>query len=346
MKKITLSAAEIAKLVEGELIGDPNRVITSVAGLRQATPDDLTFASSKRMLPDVEACPAPIVLVCKELTRAASDSRTLIVCGSVEEAIAKVLALFAEEPPEWERGVHPSAVVAPTAKLGKNVAICANAVIEAGAEIGDNTVIGAGCYIGHDVKVGSDSILYPNVTVMYRCIIGKYAVIHSGVVIGSDGFGFIPTPKGLVKVPQTGFVQIDDDVEIGANTTICRARFGRTWIKTNVKIDGQVMIGHNVIIGESSALVAQSGIAGSTELGRGVMLAAKAGVGGHLVLGDGAQIAAVSVTHRNMKPGEVGIGLPIEGQREFMARLALPVRFNRLAEKVDKLKAEVEELKK
>lgn len=346
MKKITLTAAEIAQLVGGELLGDPARAINSVAAIRQAKTDDLSFASSKRLLPELESCPAGVVLICKELAKASTESKTLIVCADVEGAIAKVLALFAEEPPAWERTVHPRAVVSPTAKLGKNVSIGANAVIEDGAEIGDNTVIGAGCYIGHEVKIGSDSILYPNVTVMYRCIIGKLAVIHPGVVIGGDGFGFVPGPQGLVKVPQTGIVQIDDDVEIGANTTICRARFGKTWIKSNVKIDGQVMIGHNVIIGESSVLVAQSGIAGSTELGRGVMLAAKAGVAGHLVLGDGAKIAAVSVTHRNMRPGEVGIGLPIEGQREFMARLALPVRVNRLAEKLDKLKAEVEELKK
>lgn len=165
----------------------------------------------------------------------------------------------------------------------------ANAVIEPGVEIGDGAVIGAGCYLGHQVKIGAGTILYPNVTVMYRCTIGRKCILHPGVVIGADGFGFVPGPQGLVKVPQTGIVQIDDDVELGANTTVDRARFGRTWIKSNVKVDDQVMIAHNVVIGESSILVAQTGIAGSAELGRGVVLGAKAGINGHITIGDGVQ---------------------------------------------------------
>ncbi len=345
MNHVTLTAAKIAEMVNGKLIGSPDRTISSVSGIRDAQSDQLSFIGNKKYQHQLESTKAGVVLVCPDLADAPAVDRSLIVCDNVDYAFAKVIAVFAEEPPKWPVGVHPSAVVSPEAKLGQGVSINANAVIEAGAEIGDGTVIGAGCYIGHDVKIGAGSLLYPNVTVMYRCVIGRKAVIHPGVVIGGDGFGFIPTKQGLVKVPQTGIVQIDDDVEIGANTTIDRARFGKTWIKSNVKIDNQVMVAHNVVIGESSILVAQCGIAGSAELGRGVILAAKSGVNGHITLGDGVQVAGTSGVVKSLPAGAIALGTPAESQREFMARHTLPSRFERLSAKVEALRKEIAELK-
>lgn len=345
MNHVTLTAAKIAEMVNGKLIGSPDRTISSVSGIRDAQSDQLSFIGNKKYQHQLESTKAGVVLVCPDLADAPAVNRTLIVCDNVDYAFAKVIAVFAEEPPKWPVGVHPSAVVSPDAKLGQGVSINANAVIEAGAEIGDGTVIGAGCYIGHDVKIGAGSLLYPNVTVMYRCVIGRKAVIHPGVVIGGDGFGFIPTKQGLVKVPQTGIVQIDDDVEIGANTTIDRARFGKTWIKSNVKIDNQVMVAHNVVIGESSILVAQCGIAGSAELGRGVVLAAKSGVNGHITLGDGVQVAGTSGVVKSLPAGAIALGTPAESQREFMARHTLPSRFEKLSAKVEALRKEIAELK-
>ena len=345
MKHISMTAAEIAGIVNGKIIGDAGKVITAIAGIKDAGPDDLSFAGSRKIMELFTASKAGILLISPDLSSTPKPESTLIVCANADIAFAMIAARYAEEPPAFERGVHPSAVVSPEAKLGKNVSINANAVIEKGAEIGDNTVIGAGCYIGHDVKIGADSLLYPNVTVMYRCIIGRKAVIHPGVVIGADGFGFIPGPQGLVKVPQTGYVQIDDDVEIGANTTIDRARFGRTWIKSNVKIDDQVMVAHNVTVGESSILVAQCGIAGSSELGRGVILAAQSGVNGHITLGDGVQVAGTSGVLRSVPAGKTVLGTPAETQRDFMARLTLPSRFEKLSRKVAELQAELDALK-
>lgn len=345
MNHITLTAAKIAEMVNGKLVGSPDRTISSVSGIRDAQSDQLSFIGNKKYQHQLESTKAGVVLVCPDLADAPAVDRTLIVCENVDYAFATVIAIFAEEPPKWPVGVHPSAVVSPEAKLGQGVSINANAVIEAGAEIGDGTVIGAGCYIGHDVKIGAGSLLYPNVTVMYRCVIGRKAVIHPGVVIGADGFGFIPTKQGLVKVPQTGIVQIDDDVEIGANTTIDRARFGKTWIKSNVKIDNQVMVAHNVVVGESSILVAQCGIAGSAELGRGVVLAAKSGVNGHITLGDGVQVAGTSGVVKSLPAGAIALGTPAESQREFMARHTLPSRFEKLAAKVEALRKELAELK-
>ena len=345
MKKLTLSARKIAEITGGEIKGDPERTINSVAAVVDATAEQLSFVGHKHYEKQLDTTKAGIILVCRDLANAPCENRTLIVCANVDQSFGQVLELFAEEPPKWPVGVHPSAVVSPDAKLGAGVSINACAVIEPGAVIGDGTVIGAGCYIGHDVKIGAKCILYPNVTVMYRCEIGNLAVIHPGVVIGGDGFGFVPTEKGLKKVPQTGIVVIGDDVEIGANTTIDRARFGCTRIKSNVKIDNQVMVAHNVEVGESSILVAQSGIAGSARLGRGVILAARAGVNGHITLGDGVQVAGTSGVLKSVPAGQIAMGTPAETQREYMKRYMLPSRFEKLAAKVDALKKELEELK-
>ena len=346
MKTLSLSAEKIAEIVKGKIVGDPKRIISGVSGIRDAKPSDLSFVGSKRYEKQLADTAAGIVLVCADLASASTENRTLVVCDNVDYAFSVVISLFAEEPPKWPEGIHPSAVVSPKAVIGQGVSINANAVIEDGAMIGDGAVIGAGCYIGHDAKIGAGSLLYPNVTVMYRCIVGRKAVIHPGVVIGGDGFGFVPGPQGLVKVPQTGIVQIDDDVEIGANTTIDRARFGKTWIKSNVKIDNQVMIAHNVVIGESSILVAQCGIAGSAELGRGVILAAKSGVNGHITLGDGVQVAGTSGVVKSLPAGSIALGTPAESQREFMARYSLPSRFEKLKAKVEKLESELNKLAK
>lgn len=346
MKQLTFSAAQIAEITGGRICGDAERTINGIAGIKDAAADQLTFAGNKRFEEQFLNTKAGIILVCPDFADADVSNRTLIVCDNVDIAFAKMASLYAEEPPAAVPGIHPSAVVDPSAKLGENVSIGANAVIERDAVIGDNTVIGAGCYIGHEVKIGSDSCLSPNVTVMYRCIVGSKTIIHSGVVIGADGFGFIPGPRGLVKVPQTGIVQIGNDVEIGANTTIDRARFGCTMIKDNVKIDDQVMVGHNVAVGESSILVAQCGIAGSTELGRGVIIAAQAGINGHITLGDGVQVAGQSGVVKSLPAGSIVVGGPAENQRDFIARITLPKKVGKLEARIKALEAELAELKK
>lgn len=346
MKQITLTAAEIAEITGGRLCGDAGRTVTGISGVKDASAEQLSFVGSKKYEEQLNNTAAGIILVCPDLANADCSNRSIIVCDNVDLAFARIAAMYAEEPPAPVPGVHPSAVVDPSAKLGQNVSIGANAVIERDVVIGDNTVIGAGCYIGHEVKIGCSTVLAPNVTVMFRCLVGHKCIIHSGVVIGADGFGFIPGPRGLVKVPQTGIVQIDDDVEIGANTTVDRARFGKTWIKSNVKIDNQVMVAHNVTVGESSILVAQCGIAGSAEIGRGVILAAKVGINGHITIGDGCQVAGTSGVHKSLDPGSIVVGTPAESQREFMTRLTLPKRVLKLDAKIKELEAQVAELKK
>ena len=346
MKQIVMTAEKIAEITGGTVYGDPKREINEVSGIKDAAANHLSFAGNKKYEEQLNSSAAGIVLVSKDLANVSTENRTIIVCENVDYAFAKVTALFAEEPPAPTPGIHPSAVVDPTAVIGQGVSIGANAVIEAGATIGDNAVIGALCYIGHDAAVGAETILYPSVTVMYRCTVGAKCIIHPGVVIGGDGFGFVPGPNGLVKVPQTGIVTIGNDVEIGANTTIDRARFGKTVIKDNVKIDDQVMVAHNVVVGESSILVAQCGIAGSAELGRGVIIAGQAGINGHIYIGDGSQVAGTSSVVKTLPPKSIVVGTPAESQREFIARVAMPKKVQKLEAKLKELEAKLKELSK
>ena len=343
MKQLT--AQQIVEKVGGKLIGDQNIVITGASSLQNAKKDQISFLGDKRYIPQLEGSQAGLIFITEELQEKVPAEYNLIVCENVDVAFSQILPVFAPEPISYEPGIHPSAAVDPSVKIGQNVYVGANAVIEANSEIGDNTVIGGGAFIGQEVKIGQGNQIGPNVTIMHRCIIGHKNIIHSGVVIGADGFGFVPGPEGLIKVAQTGIVQIDNDVEIGANTTIDRARFDKTWIKSNVKIDNQVMIAHNVEIGESTVVVAQVGIAGSAKVGRGVMLAAKVGLNGHITLGDGVKVAATSNVSKSVPAGETVLGTPAEYQKDFMYRFALPNKMKRLVAKFDDLKKEVQELK-
>ncbi|MCP3966006.1 MAG: UDP-3-O-(3-hydroxymyristoyl)glucosamine N-acyltransferase [Lentisphaerae bacterium] len=344
MKQIT--AGQIAEAVNGNVIGNTDLAISGVASLMEATENQASFVGNKRYLSQLPDSKAGIILVDKKLKKQLDTNRTYVLCDNVDYGFSKVIAFFAPEPVTYAPGIHPSAIVAESAKLAEGVYIGANAVIDENAEIGSGTAIGAGTFIGQEVIIGAQCQISPNVTIMHRCKVGHKAILHPGVVIGGDGFGFVPGPQGLAKVPQTGIVQIDDDVEIGANTTIDRARFGRTWIKSNVKIDNQVMVAHNVEVGESTILIGQSGIAGSAKLGRGVIIAAQAGINGHITIGDGVQVAGTSGVVKSLPAGSIAVGTPAEGQREFMNRRSMPKKFDRLSKKFIALKAEVEELKK
>lgn len=345
MKSYT--AKEIAEMLNGKIKGDDSRVVNGVSSLKEATPSQVSFLGNKKYHHQLAPSKAGVVLLSKDVeNEELPDDKTYIVCDNVDLSFSKVIGLFAPPSVEYPRNIHPTAAVDPSAVLGRDVHIGANAVIEKGAIICDNTCICAGAYIGHNVKIGCNTLIYPNVTILERCTVGNKCIIHSGAVIGADGFGFMPGPQGIVKIPQTGIVQIDDDVEIGANATIDRARFGKTWIKSNVKIDNLVVVAHNVVINESSMMIAQSGIAGSSELGRGVIIAAQAGINGHIHIGDGAKVAGTSGVAKSLPPGSIAIGTPAESQREFMARISLPSRFEKLKKQVDELKQKVESLLK
>ncbi|MFL6528562.1 MAG: UDP-3-O-(3-hydroxymyristoyl)glucosamine N-acyltransferase [Chthoniobacterales bacterium] len=293
---------ELARLVAGELRGDPDQQITGAASLAEATAGEITFFADPRYMPLLKKTRASAAFV--PLDFSAEVSLAQVRVANPAKAFEQIVLKLAPEPVKFVAGIHPTAVIAPDARLGAGVSIQPYAVIESGAVIGDNTIIGAHVYIGHGTIVGNESLIYPHVTIRERGVIGSRVIIHSGAVIGADGFGFELAEGQHKKVPQLGIVQIDDDVEIGANTTIDRARFGRTWIKRGAKIDNLVQIAHNVIIGEHTVVAAQTGFSGSGRVGDYVMIGGQVGVNGHIEIGD-----------RNIIGGQTGVtgNLPPNG---------------------------------
>jgi UDP-3-O-[3-hydroxymyristoyl] glucosamine N-acyltransferase len=252
-------------------------------------------------------------------------------------AFAQLLEKFAPPPVRFAPGVHPSAVVSPDAVIGEGVSIQPFAVIEAGARIGAGSVIGAHGYVGQHAEVGEHTHLASRVTIGARCIVGSRVIIHSGAVLGSDGFGFELSEGRHVKIPQTGIVQVDNDVEIGANVTIDRARFGRTWIGEGTKIDNLVQIAHNVVIGKHCLIVSQTGISGSTRIGDYVTLAGQVGVVGHIEIGDRTIVAAQSGVSKSLPPGSTVFGTPAIPMRESKERFAFLARLPKLFARVKAL---------
>jgi UDP-3-O-[3-hydroxymyristoyl] glucosamine N-acyltransferase len=308
-------------MTAGELVGDPKLLIKGAASLMEAADGDISFFGDVRYLVSLRKTCASAVFVPADFSE--SIPRAQIRVANPAKAFEQIVRKLAPEPVQFEPGIHPAALVDPSAKIGKGASIQPKAVIEAGVSIGGNTVIGAGCYVGPETVIGEDSLIYPNVTIRERNIIGARVIIHSGAVIGADGFGFEMVDGRYIKIPQLGFVQIDDDVEIGANTTVDRGRFGRTWIQKGAKIDNLVQIAHNVIIGEHTALAAQVGIAGSTRVGKYVVMAGQVGLVGHIEIADKVVIAAQAGVSKNLNEGTWFLtpAVPLAKAKEHLAWL-------------------------
>jgi UDP-3-O-[3-hydroxymyristoyl] glucosamine N-acyltransferase len=319
-------------------------VVTGISDLRSAQPDQVSFLANTKYEPLALASRAAAILVSPK--DAPRFSFTRIVVESPSAAFGKISALFAPAPIRDEPGIHPSAVVASDAVIGEGVSIQAHAVIAAGVRLGARSVVGANCFIGERATIGDDTRLYPLVTVRERCVIGARVIIHSGAVIGSDGFGYDFDPKTgrHVKIAHTGYVRIDDEAEIGANTTVDRGRFGKTHIGEGVKIDNLVMIAHNVTIGAHSIIVSQTGISGSTSLGRYVTLAGQVGLAGHLTVGDRATITAQSGLNKDVPAGAVLAGRHATPIRENLKIEALTRKLPELVERLKALEEKVTRL--
>ena len=298
---MTFTLKQLAATSGGELIGDPSLQITGAASLAEATPGEISFFGNRKYIGQLRKTRASAVFVPPDFAESIATAQ-IRVANPIKE-FEQIVLKFAPKPITFVPGVHASAVVDPSVDLGERVSIQPYAVIEAGARIGDDTIIGAGSYIGHETVIGSACLIYPRVTIRERSRIGSRVIIHSGVVIGADGFGFEMVDGRHEKIPQLGIVQIDDDVEIGANTTVDRARFGRTWIQQGVKIDNLVQIAHNVVIGKNSVIAAQTGISGSTRVGERVMMGGQVGIVGHIEIGDNTAIGAQSGISKNISGG-------------------------------------------
>jgi UDP-3-O-[3-hydroxymyristoyl] glucosamine N-acyltransferase len=343
--KLTLQ--EIARLVNGELVGDPKTVITGISGIKEAKEGDITFLANSKYLSLLHHTKASAIITSRDIS---NSSKPLIRTESPSLAFAKVVSLVLPDDTKRPSGLHPTAIVSPTAKLGKNVAVGAYTVIDDKAQIGEGTIIYSGCYIGSNTKIGKDCLIYPHVSIRERIEIGDRVIIHCGTVIGSDGFGFAAVKGVQEKIPQIGTVLVEDDVEIGANVTIDRARFDKTIIGRGTKIDNLVQIAHNVIIGENCIIVAQAGISGSTVLGKNVTLAGQAGLVGHINIGDGAICAAQSGVTKSVPPNTMVSGYPAKphevAKRVNACVQSLPELYKKIKELEDKVKELQERLKK
>jgi len=285
----------------GKLLGDPAQQITGAASLVEATDGEVSFFNNPKYVAQLRKTRASAVFLPSDFSEQIAAAQIRV--SNPAKAFEQVVLKLAPKPIEFAPGVHPSAIVDPSVSLGTCVSIQPHAVIETGATIGDFTVIGAGSYVGHETIVGENCIIYPHVTIRERTRIASRVVIHSGAIIGADGFGFEPAEGRYEKVPQVGIVQIDDDVEIGANTTIDRARFGRTWIQEGAKIDNLVQVAHNVVIGKHTVIAAQTGIAGSVRIGQRVLIGGQVGIIGHIEVGDNTAIGAQSGISKNISGG-------------------------------------------
>ena len=318
----------------GELAGDPGLKITGAASLAEATPGEISFFSNRKYVGLLRKTRASAIFVPRDFAELVPAAQIRV--SNPAKAFEQVVLKLAPKPITYAPGIHPSAIVDPSAQIGERVSIQPYAVVEAGARIGDDTAIGAGTYIGHEVEIGAACLIYPRVTIRERTRIGSRVIIHSGAVIGADGFGFEVVDGRQEKIHQLGIVQIDDDVEIGANTTIDRARFGRTWIQQGVKIDNLVQIAHNVVIGKNSIIVAQTGISGSTRVGERVMMGGQVGIVGHIEIADGCMIAAQSGVSKSIQGG-VWFGYPAVPLREAKQQIAWIHRLGKLFARVKEI---------
>ncbi len=333
--------SQVAALLAGEVLAGEGASVSGVATLAEAGPQDLSFFGNERYLPDLRKTKAGIVLVPRGHAERPSGV-CLVAVDNPSAAFAEFMKHFAPPVPVFQPGIHATAVVDPTAKLNpERVCVGPFVVIAAGAEIGDGTEIASHCHVGRDVMIGRDCRLFPRVVILDRCVLGDRVALHSGVVIGADGFGYEFVDGVHRKIDQTGIVQIDSDVEIGANTTIDRARFGKTWIGEGAKIDNQVMIGHNCVIGKHAIIIAQAGIAGSTRIGDYAIIAAQAGVGGHLEIAPRVIVAAqAGVTKSLSKPGQY-MGFPAGPVSEMREILVCQRRLPALLKRISALEKQV-----
>lgn len=336
-----MKASELAQKLNGALEG-ADVELTACGGLEEARPGDVSFCKDPKHVELVETTRASCVLLPLDWSLGAPCS--IIRVADPNHACMTAASFFAPPEPVREPGVHPTAVIDSSVRLGSRVHIGAFTVIERGAVIEDDAVIEAQVFIGEGCRVGARSHLYPQVTLREGTLVGADCILHCGVRLGGDGYGFTNGRREdgsifIEKIPQLGIVEVGDGVEIGSNTTVDRARIGRTYIGPMTKIDNLVQIGHNVKVKGYSGLIAQSGVAGSTEIGYGCLIWAQAGISGHIKVADGVQVGPqAGVTQTLDGSLKYVIGTPAESMRDFGGRVLMP-------KMLAKLKAEVKDLK-
>jgi len=311
--------SQIAEIVSGTLEGNPSQEIEDIAEIQHARPGEISFLGNPKYSRYLESTRASAILVPRDFNGQFSN---IIRVENPNYAYAQLIPHFRPGPPIAEPGIHPSAAIDPTANvaasayIGSHVAIAANSTVEEGARIHAN------CSVGYGSHVGKDSVIYANVTLYHDVQIGRHVILHSGTVVGSDGFGFVRTEDGISKIPQAGGVVIGDEVEIGANCAIDRGTLGPTEIQQGPKIDNLVQIAHNVKIGKYCFIAGQVGIAGSATIEDQVTIAGQVGIVGHITVGKGAIIAAQSGVSKPVRPRTLMFGYPAQEMRKARRELA------------------------
>ncbi len=337
------SANQIADLVGGRVEGNPEVKVSNLSKIEEGQPGTLSFLANPQYIPFIYKTNASIVIVNEDFVPEEKLNSTLIKVPDAYQAFARLLEMY-NQMQHTRSGIEDQSFVSSSASIGKDCYVGAFTYIGENVKIGDNTKIYPGCFIGDNTQVGKDCLIFSGTKIYADCRIGESVTLHSGVVVGGDGFGFAPNNNSYDKVAQIGNVIIEDHVEVGSNTTIDRATLGSTIIRQGVKLDNLIQIAHNVEIGENTVIAAQTGVAGSTKIGKNCMIGGQVGIIGHLNIGNDVKIAAQSGIGNNIKDGEIVQGSPAFGLREYKKSYVYFRKLAQLAEDIDNLKKQMQSL--
>lgn len=338
-------ASQIAQLINGRVEGNPDATVSSFGKIEEAQSGQLGFFANPKYEDYLYSTKASVVIVNESYELKQPVTATLIRVPDAYTAFATLLSKYQEIVQQQLSGIQEPSYISRTASYGQNVFIGAFAYLGENVKVGNNSKIFPNVYLGDNVTVGDNTIIHPGVKIYHDCSIGSQVIIHAGTVIGSDGFGFAPQADGsLKKVPQIGNVVVEDNVEIGANTTIDRATMGSTLIKSGAKLDNLIQVAHNVEIGHSTVVAAQAGISGSTKIGNGVMIGGQAGLAGHLQVGDGSKINAQAGLGKSLKPGTAVTSSPAYDYGQAIRSQAIARNLPEMEKRIKELEALVKQL--
>ena len=338
-------AAQIALLVNGKTEGDPNVSVDSFGKIEEAREGQLSFLANPKYEEFLYSTGASVIIINETYELRQPVKATLIRVPDAYTAFATLLSKYQEIKQQSLTGIQQPVYIAPTATYGQQVYIGVFAYLGEKVKVGNNTKIYPNAYLGDNVTVGDNCIIHPGVKIYNDCVIGHNVTIHGGTIIGSDGFGFAPQADGsFKKVPQIGNVIVEDNVEIGSNTTIDRATIGSTIIKSGAKLDNLIQVAHNVEIGHSTVIAAQVGISGSTKIGNGVMIGGQAGIVGHIHLGDGSKVNAQSGVSKSIEPGKAVTGSPAYDYTAALRSQAISRKLPDLEKRIKELEALIQQL--
>jgi UDP-3-O-[3-hydroxymyristoyl] glucosamine N-acyltransferase len=345
-----MTVNEIAEKIDAEVTGDGGITIRGIAKIEEADAGQISFISNPKYLKYLSTTNASAVIISNAITDESLPPRpnnpVLLRVADPYVSFLFVLRMFYSSPEVLPPGIHPTAIIPKSAELGTGARIGAHVVIGENSVIGAHSAIAHGTVLGDNVRIGDNTVLYPNVTVREGCRIGSEVIIHSGTVVGSDGFGFAPQPDGsYAKIPQTGIVVVEDNVEIGSNCSIDRATMGETRICRGVKLDNLIQVAHNVVIGENTVIAAQTGISGSTKIGKQCIIAGQVGIIGHIEITDKVTIAAQSGIAKTIKKEGTYFGYPAKEHSRALRIEAVIRQLPELMKDIEHLKKELDDLK-